>query len=65
MGVVYLAEQREPIRREVALKVIKPEMSGLDHCELHPSSEAVKSSFGLPYHTCLILSELIMYSLDM
>ena len=26
MGIVYLAEQREPIRREVALKVIKPGM---------------------------------------
>jgi serine/threonine protein kinase len=26
MGVVYLAEQHEPIRREVALKVIKPGM---------------------------------------
>ena len=24
MGLVYLAEQTEPIRREVALKVIKP-----------------------------------------
>ncbi len=26
MGVIYLAEQREPVRRQVALKVIKPGM---------------------------------------
>ena len=26
MGVVYLAEQREPVRRRVALKIIKPGM---------------------------------------
>lgn len=33
MGIVYLAEQREPIRREVALKVIKPGMdSGACDC---------------------------------
>jgi hypothetical protein len=24
MGVVYLAQQHEPIRRKVALKIIKP-----------------------------------------
>jgi serine/threonine protein kinase len=28
MGVVYLAEQQEPVRRQVALKVIKPGMDG-------------------------------------
>jgi serine/threonine-protein kinase len=27
MGVVYLAEQQEPVRREVALKIIKPGMN--------------------------------------
>ena len=26
MGVVYMAEQREPVRRKVALKIIKPGM---------------------------------------
>ncbi len=26
MGIVYLAEQREPVRRRIALKVIKPGM---------------------------------------
>ena len=26
MGIVYLAEQHQPIRREVALKIIKPGM---------------------------------------
>ena len=26
MGVVYLAEQTEPVRRRVALKIIKPGM---------------------------------------
>jgi WD40 repeat protein/serine/threonine protein kinase len=31
MGIVYLAEQREPIRRTVALKVIKP---GLDSAQV-------------------------------
>ena len=28
MGVVYVAEQREPVRRKVALKVIRPGMAG-------------------------------------
>src|SRR5262245_62043478 len=28
MGVVYLAEQDEPVRRRVALKLIRPEMDG-------------------------------------
>ena len=28
MGMVYMAEQREPVRRKVALKIIKP---GMDH----------------------------------
>jgi eukaryotic-like serine/threonine-protein kinase len=27
MGIVYLAEQREPVRREVALKVLRPELA--------------------------------------
>jgi len=26
MGMVYLAEQREPVRRQVALKILKPGM---------------------------------------
>ena len=26
MGAVYLAEQEKPLRRQVALKIIKPEM---------------------------------------
>ena len=30
MGVVYMAEQREPVRRKVALKVIKPGMDSRD-----------------------------------
>ena len=28
MGIVYLAEQKHPIRRKVALKVLQPELSG-------------------------------------
>ena len=32
MGVVYLAEQTEPIRRKVALKIIKPGM-GYQRCD--------------------------------
>jgi hypothetical protein len=31
MGTVYLAEQREPIRRHVALKVVK---LGMDNCQV-------------------------------
>ncbi len=27
MGVVYMAEQREPVARKVALKIIKPGMA--------------------------------------
>ena len=30
MGVVYVAEQREPVRRKVALKIIKPGMASKD-----------------------------------
>ena len=26
MGIVYMAEQQEPVRRKVALKIIKPGM---------------------------------------
>ena len=35
MGTVYLAEQREPVRRRVALKVIKP---GMDTARSSPAS---------------------------
>ena len=35
MGVVYMAEQTEPVERRVALKIIKPGMdSPQDHCPL-------------------------------
>ena len=34
LGVVFLAEQEEPVRRKVALKVIKP---GMDRARLSPA----------------------------
>jgi hypothetical protein len=37
MGVVYMAEQREPVRRKVALKIIKP---GMDTREVIARFEA-------------------------
>ena len=37
MGVVYMAEQREPVRRRVALKIIKP---GMDTREVITRFEA-------------------------
>ncbi len=46
MGVVYLAEQREPVRRRVALKVIKP---GMD-------SEAILARFETERQALAILN---------
>jgi hypothetical protein len=41
MGVVYTAEQREPIRRKVALKIIKP---GMDTREVIARFEAERQA---------------------
>ena len=37
MGIVYAAEQQQPIHRKVALKIIKP---GMDTCEVMARFEA-------------------------
>jgi serine/threonine protein kinase len=47
MGAVYLAEQAEPVRREVALKVIKP---GLDSAEVIARFEAERQALALMDH---------------
>jgi len=47
MGVVYLAEQKEPIRRQVALKVIKP---GMDSARVIARFEAERQALALLDH---------------
>ena len=47
MGVVYVAEQREPIRRTVALKIIKP---GMDTREVVARFEAERQALALMDH---------------
>jgi tetratricopeptide (TPR) repeat protein/predicted Ser/Thr protein kinase len=47
MGVVYLAEQREPVKREVALKVIKP---GMDSKRVIARFEAEQQALALMEH---------------
>ena len=47
MGLVYLAEQEEPIRRRVALKVIKP---GLDSARVIARFEAERQALALLDH---------------
>ncbi len=65
MGTVWLAEQREPIRRRVALKVIKPGMdtrqvlarfeaerqalARMDHPHIAKVFDAGNTAFGRPY----------------
>ena len=65
MGVVYLAEQKEPVRRKVALKVIKPGMdsrevisrfdverqalSMMDHPNISRMLDAGTTTAGRPY----------------
>ena len=44
MGIVYLAEQEEPVRRQVALKVIKP---GMDSKRVIARFEAEKQALAL------------------
>src|SRR5208282_686428 len=41
MGIVYMAEQREPVRRKVALKIIKP---GMDTREVIARFEAERQA---------------------
>lgn len=47
MGVVFMAEQREPVRRTVALKVIKP---GMDTREVVARFEAERQALALMNH---------------
>ncbi len=47
MGVVYMAEQRDPIRRRVALKIIKP---GLDTKQVIARFEAERQALALMDH---------------
>jgi len=47
MGVVYVAEQREPVRRKVALKVIKP---GMDTRQVIARFEAERQALAMMDH---------------
>jgi uncharacterized delta-60 repeat protein len=47
MGVVYVAEQKEPVQREVALKIIKP---GMDTQEVIARFEAERQALALMDH---------------
>jgi probable HAF family extracellular repeat protein len=47
MGVVYVAEQREPVRRKVALKVIKP---GMDSKQVVARFEAERQALAMMDH---------------
>jgi eukaryotic-like serine/threonine-protein kinase len=47
MGVVYLAEQTEPVRREVALKVLKP---GMDSAQIVARFEAERQALAVMEH---------------
>ena len=48
MGVVYLAEQKEALRRRVALKVIKP---GMDSKAVLARFEAERNALALMNHS--------------
>src|SRR5207247_8302740 len=47
MGVVYMAEQTEPVRRKVALKIIKP---GMDSAQVIARFEAERQALALMDH---------------
>src|SRR5262245_48232637 len=47
MGIVYVAEQQEPVRRRVALKVIKP---GMDSKQVVARFEAERQALALMDH---------------
>jgi WD40 repeat protein/serine/threonine protein kinase len=47
MGVVYMAEQQQPIRRRVALKIIKP---GMDSAQVIARFEAERQALALMDH---------------
>src|SRR5262249_36026741 len=47
MGVVYMAEQEQPVRRKVALKIIKP---GMDSAQVIARFEAERQALALMDH---------------
>src|SRR5207237_8851288 len=47
MGVVYMAEQQQPVRRRVALKIIKP---GMDSAQVIARFEAERQALALMDH---------------
>src|SRR5262249_10247564 len=47
MGVVYMAEQEEPVRRKIALKIIKP---GMDSAQVLARFEAERQALALMDH---------------
>src|SRR5262245_33988833 len=50
MGIVYLAEQREPVQRRVALKVIK---LGMDTKVVLARFEAERKVLAMMEHSCI------------
>jgi eukaryotic-like serine/threonine-protein kinase len=50
MGVVYLAEQEKPVRRRVALKIIKP---GMDTGQVVARFEAERQALAIMDHPCI------------
>ena len=50
MGVVYMATQKEPVQRKVALKIIKP---GMDTREIVARFEAERQALALMDHQCI------------
>jgi serine/threonine protein kinase/tetratricopeptide (TPR) repeat protein len=50
MGTVYIAEQEYPVKRRVALKVIKP---GMDSAQVLRRFEAERQALALMDHTCI------------
>jgi eukaryotic-like serine/threonine-protein kinase len=47
MGIVYMAEQQEPVRRKVALKIIKP---GMDSAQVIARFEAERQALAMMEH---------------
>ena len=50
MGVVYMAEQKEPVRRKVALKIIKPGMDTREVIARFEAEAAGPGDDGPPEH---------------